>query len=167
MGINLSKPRPPYSHPSSSALDVVTFMVLGALGATLFLLKAHLLRFAAPDVFQVVLITLSMLIFVCVFLIQRRARRERLELAVWERRQLLSYPSGPPPDQIVGGAWENQLKPLSREDLLEYLENIQKLHSFSLNCDYGSPSHRLYHEGMPRAAAYIADCVRMTPIGSL
>lgn len=58
-------------------------------------------------------------------------------------------------------------RPLTREELLTWLGNISKMHEFGSACDYGSATHRLYHDGMPRCAAFIAECVKLTPPGTL
>lgn len=54
-------------------------------------------------------------------------------------------------------------RPLTRDELLEWLGNIVKMHQFAATSDYGSVSHRLYHDGMPRCAQFIIDCVKLTP----
>jgi len=55
-------------------------------------------------------------------------------------------------------------RPLTTTELTRWLGNIAKMHDFGQACDYGSPTHRLYHDGMAEAARYILACVKLTPI---
>lgn len=59
---------------------------------------------------------------------------------------------------------EDAPRPLTREELVQWLDNITKMHDFGLACEYGSEAHRLYHEGMPKCAEFIRECVKLTPV---
>ncbi len=58
---------------------------------------------------------------------------------------------------------DDEPRPLTRTELIEWLDNIVKMYKFSLCTEYGSNSHKLYVEGMPKAAEFIKQCVLMTP----
>lgn len=60
-------------------------------------------------------------------------------------------------------------RPLTRDGLLRRLDNIVKMHEFAetVSDHYGSPSHRLYHDGMATCAKFISECVKLTPVGTL